>query len=140
MPSAVAYHPRLQPSPCQPRLPATSRQPLTAHASAQQPTVLKLQVVTANVVDFSAAPESFDRVVSVEMFEHCKNYQVGSRRGKCQGDPNAVFTPPLVKHACMHIWAQSGHICSPAHNLTAQTGHIIIVVRRLLPQVPHHMP
>lgn len=35
-----------------------------------------LTVITANVVDFEAEPGKFDRVVSVEMFEHMKNYKV----------------------------------------------------------------
>lgn len=33
------------------------------------------QVITANVVDFKA-PSVYDRVVSIEMFEHMKNYAV----------------------------------------------------------------
>ena len=38
--------------------------------------VLGLQeVITADVVEFEAARSAFDRVVSVEMFEHMKNYQ-----------------------------------------------------------------
>ena len=32
-------------------------------------------VITADVVNFDVK-QKFDRVVSVEMFEHCKNYQV----------------------------------------------------------------
>ena len=33
------------------------------------------EVITADVVEFEAARSAFDRVVSVEMFEHMKNYQ-----------------------------------------------------------------
>ena len=32
-------------------------------------------MITADVVHFEAAKLAFDRVVSVEMFEHMKNYQ-----------------------------------------------------------------
>ncbi|KAJ9505264.1 hypothetical protein QJQ45_011630 [Haematococcus lacustris] len=38
-----------------------------------------LQVITANVVDFKA-PGTYDRIVSIEMFEHMKNYQELLRR------------------------------------------------------------
>ena len=35
----------------------------------------KQEVITADVVQFEAAKLAFDRVVSVEMFEHMKNCQ-----------------------------------------------------------------
>jgi cyclopropane-fatty-acyl-phospholipid synthase len=35
-----------------------------------------LQVITADMNEFSAAPHHFDRVVSVEMFEHMRNYEL----------------------------------------------------------------
>lgn len=35
-----------------------------------------LKVITADVVSFEAPEGAFDRVVSIEMFEHLKNYQV----------------------------------------------------------------
>lgn len=38
-----------------------------------------LQVITANMVDF-AAPATYDRIVSIEMFEHMKNYRELLRR------------------------------------------------------------
>ena len=38
------------------------------------------EVITADVVDFEAARSAFDRVVSVEMFEHMKNYQARPMR------------------------------------------------------------
>jgi cyclopropane-fatty-acyl-phospholipid synthase len=34
------------------------------------------QVITADVVDFDAPAAVFDRVMSIEMFEHMKNYKV----------------------------------------------------------------
>lgn len=35
-----------------------------------------LQVITGNVVDYEFEIESFDRVVSIELFEHMKNYEL----------------------------------------------------------------
>ncbi|TQS33052.1 hypothetical protein Golomagni_06618, partial [Golovinomyces magnicellulatus] len=35
-----------------------------------------LEVRTGNIVDYEFEPESFDRVVSIEMFEHMKNYEL----------------------------------------------------------------
>jgi cyclopropane-fatty-acyl-phospholipid synthase len=37
--------------------------------------ITNLTIITANMVDFEA-PRQFDRIVSVEMFEHMKNYKV----------------------------------------------------------------
>ncbi|GFR50780.1 hypothetical protein Agub_g13045 [Astrephomene gubernaculifera] len=37
--------------------------------------ITNLTVITANMVDFEAPGEPYDRVVSIEMFEHMKNYQ-----------------------------------------------------------------
>ncbi|KAK0651977.1 cyclopropane-fatty-acyl-phospholipid synthase-like protein, partial [Cercophora newfieldiana] len=34
-----------------------------------------IEVITGNITDYEFEPESFDRVVSIEMFEHMKNYQ-----------------------------------------------------------------
>ncbi|OAQ97360.1 hypothetical protein LLEC1_01281 [Akanthomyces lecanii] len=36
----------------------------------------KLQVLTGDVVDYEFEPEQFDRVVSIELFEHMKNYEL----------------------------------------------------------------
>ncbi len=46
-----------------------------------QPVVLHTvpQVLTANMVSFQA-PSTYDRIVSVEMFEHMKNYRELMRR------------------------------------------------------------
>lgn len=35
-----------------------------------------VQVITGNVVDYEFEPASFDRVVSIELFEHMKNYEL----------------------------------------------------------------
>jgi len=34
-----------------------------------------LEVITGNVVDYEFDKEVYDRVVSIELFEHMKNYQ-----------------------------------------------------------------
>ncbi|KAL8670244.1 MAG: hypothetical protein Q9168_005208 [Polycauliona sp. 1 TL-2023] len=35
-----------------------------------------LKVITGDVVDYEFAPETFDRVISIELFEHMKNYEL----------------------------------------------------------------
>ncbi len=45
-------------------------------AEAQRRGLTNLTIVTADINIFDTSPASFDRVVSVEMFEHLKNYQL----------------------------------------------------------------
>ncbi|GIL50137.1 hypothetical protein Vafri_6265 [Volvox africanus] len=45
-------------------------------AEARKRGINNLTVITANMVDFEAPGEPFDRVISIEMFEHMKNYQL----------------------------------------------------------------
>lgn len=45
-------------------------------AQAAQRKLENVQILNADMNDFAATPESFDRVVSVEMFEHMKNYRL----------------------------------------------------------------
>ncbi len=44
-------------------------------AEARKRGLTNLQIITCDMNVFATAPEQFDRVVSVEMFEHMKNYQ-----------------------------------------------------------------
>ncbi|KAF3760210.1 hypothetical protein M406DRAFT_324723 [Cryphonectria parasitica EP155] len=44
-------------------------------ARAEEKGLKNLKVITGNVVDYEFEPESFDRVVSIEMFEHMKNHE-----------------------------------------------------------------
>lgn len=44
-------------------------------AEAQARGLSNLQIITADMNDFSPAGQQYDRVVSVEMFEHMRNYQ-----------------------------------------------------------------
>ncbi|OAA64617.1 cyclopropane-fatty-acyl-phospholipid synthase [Niveomyces insectorum RCEF 264] len=45
-------------------------------AQAQARGLANLTVITGNVVDYEFPPASFDRVVSIELFEHMKNYEL----------------------------------------------------------------
>ena len=45
-------------------------------AQAEAKGLTNLQVITGDVVDYEFEPESFDRVVSIELFEHMKNYEL----------------------------------------------------------------
>jgi cation-transporting ATPase 13A2 len=58
---------------------------------------MNLTIVTANVAVHEFDPASFDRVVSIEMFEHMKNYE------KLMGKVNR-WLKPLGKHF-VHIFA-----------------------------------
>ena len=44
-------------------------------AEAQKRNLTNLRIVTADMNDFEATPGQYDRVVSVEMFEHMRNYE-----------------------------------------------------------------
>ncbi|KAJ4424639.1 hypothetical protein N0V82_000771 [Gnomoniopsis sp. IMI 355080] len=44
-------------------------------SKAKEKGLTNLNVITGNVVDYEFEPESFDRVVSIEMFEHMKNHE-----------------------------------------------------------------
>ncbi|CAN8095816.1 unnamed protein product [Discula destructiva] len=50
-------------------------QKLHIDAKAKEKGLTNLKVITGNVVDYEFEPESFDRVVSIEMFEHMKNHE-----------------------------------------------------------------
>lgn len=43
---------------------------------AQRKQLSNLQVITGDVVEYEFDPSSFDRVVSIELFEHMKNYKL----------------------------------------------------------------
>ncbi len=45
-------------------------------AEARRRGLTNLRIITADINNFDIEPASFDRVVSVEMFEHLKNYQL----------------------------------------------------------------
>lgn len=52
---------------------APQRRFIEAEAASRR--LQNLRVVTADMNDFSADPHGFDRVVSIEMFEHMRNYE-----------------------------------------------------------------
>jgi len=43
---------------------------------AKEKGLTNLKVITGNVVDYEFEKESFDRIVSIELFEHMKNYEL----------------------------------------------------------------
>ncbi|KAI0595634.1 methyltransferase [Biscogniauxia sp. FL1348] len=45
-------------------------------SQARKKGLSNLTVITGDVVDYEFEPESFDRVVSIELFEHMKNYEL----------------------------------------------------------------
>lgn len=45
-------------------------------AQANSKGLENLSVITADIVDYDFEPASFDRVVSIELFEHMKNYEL----------------------------------------------------------------
>jgi cyclopropane-fatty-acyl-phospholipid synthase len=51
-------------------------QKLHIDAQAAQRGIKNLTIITANVVEFDTDADQFDRCVSVEMFEHMKNYDI----------------------------------------------------------------
>ena len=69
--------------------------------------VVLQEVITADVVHFNTQ-QRFDRVVSIEMFEHMKNYQVPSRvviddRGALHG----LFMFSVYIHLVSHFMTSS---------------------------------
>ncbi|KAK2598981.1 hypothetical protein QQS21_005586 [Conoideocrella luteorostrata] len=51
-------------------------QKLHIESEATRRNITNIQVITGDVVDYEFEPESFDRVVSIELFEHMKNYEL----------------------------------------------------------------
>ncbi len=52
----------------------SATQKVHIEAEAQRRGLTNVRILTADMNDFEAGPAAFDRVVSVEMFEHMKNY------------------------------------------------------------------
>jgi cyclopropane-fatty-acyl-phospholipid synthase len=57
-----------------------------------------LEIITANMRDFDTASR-FDRIVSVEMFEHMRNYQKLLRRIAHWSEPGALLFVHIFTHA-----------------------------------------
>ncbi|TWU77493.1 hypothetical protein ED733_007140 [Metarhizium rileyi] len=45
-------------------------------AEAARRGLTNIRVITADIVDYEFEPDSFDRIVSIELFEHMKNYEL----------------------------------------------------------------
>jgi cyclopropane fatty-acyl-phospholipid synthase-like methyltransferase len=50
-------------------------QKLHIDSIASQKGLSNLTVITGDVVDYQFTPEAYDRVISIELFEHMKNYE-----------------------------------------------------------------
>jgi len=72
-------------------------QRLYIEAQAQARGLTNLQVITANMNDF-AIPKSFDRVVSVEMFEHMANWRALLTRVKAWLKPDGRLFLHIFTH------------------------------------------
>lgn len=58
-----------------------------------------LQIITGDVVDYEFEPEQFDRVVSIELFEHMKNYQLLMRKVATALKPGGKLFVHIFCHA-----------------------------------------
>jgi cyclopropane-fatty-acyl-phospholipid synthase len=68
-------------------------------AQAKERGLKNLTVITANMVDFEPPSiGSYDRVVSVEMFEHMKNYKELMRRISCWLKPGGKLFVHIFVH------------------------------------------
>mmetsp|Transcript_10103 Transcript_10103/g.25667 ORF Transcript_10103/g.25667 Transcript_10103/m.25667 type:complete len:404 (-) Transcript_10103:48-1259(-) len=76
----------------------TQREHIMALAFARG--IKNLQVVTANMVEFDeeSTSDRYDRIVSVEMLEHMKNYDVVFRRVSRWLAPNGLFFCHVFAH------------------------------------------
>ena len=57
-----------------------------------------LRIVTCDINSFEPG-QSFDRIVSVEMMEHVRNYQLLLKRVACWMNPNALFFVHIFTHS-----------------------------------------
>jgi cyclopropane-fatty-acyl-phospholipid synthase len=68
-------------------------------AEAQRRGLANVSILTADMNDFTASPGSFDRVVSVEMFEHMKNWPRLMRNIARWLRPGGFFFAHVFTHA-----------------------------------------
>ncbi|KXZ45644.1 hypothetical protein GPECTOR_52g44 [Gonium pectorale] len=71
--------------------------------------ITNLNVMTANMVDFEAPGEPYDRVVSIEMFEHMKNYKSLLKKVSSWMRPGGKLFVHIFVHRCTpyHFEVQS---------------------------------
>jgi cyclopropane-fatty-acyl-phospholipid synthase len=69
-------------------------------AQALQRGLKNIEVTTADLNDFQA-PRQFDRVVSIECFEHMKNYQQLFKKVASWMNPGALFFCHVFCHRTM---------------------------------------
>ena len=76
---------------------------------ARQRGLGNIEVITADVSDLDFEPESFDRVVSVEMFEHMNNYELLVKKITSWMRPYArLFVHVFCHHAHAYRFSQEG--------------------------------
>ena len=77
-------------------------------------------VVTADVVDFSTS-QRFDRVVSIEMFEHMKNYQALLRKIAGWLKPGGLLFVHIFTHRSLAYHFEVRRPLSATHWYTADS-------------------
>ena len=85
----------------------TQRESITA--MAQERGLSNLEVQTANASTLELAPGSFDRVVSIEMFEHLRNWEVLFERIAGWLEPDGCFLMHTFCHGeCGYFYEDDG--------------------------------
>jgi len=79
---------------------STQREFIVSEAGSRQ--ISNLQVITADMNEFSPPHDRYDRVVSVEMFEHMRNYHELLNRIRSWMDPQGKLFVHLFCHATIN--------------------------------------
>ncbi|KAJ4366923.1 hypothetical protein N0V83_007453 [Neocucurbitaria cava] len=75
---------------------------------AKSKNLTNLQVITGDVVDYEFEPSQFDRVISIELFEHMKNYQLLLRKVSVALKPGGKLFVHIFAHATTPYDFESG--------------------------------
>ena len=73
-------------------------QKIYINGQAQKKQLTNLKVITGDVVDYEFEPSTFDRVVSIELFEHMKNYQLLMAKVARALKPGGQFFAHIFNH------------------------------------------
>ncbi|KAG6040562.1 hypothetical protein E4U41_000137 [Claviceps citrina] len=74
--SGAIYYAEMLPNSAVTAFSNSRTQKLHIEAEAKRRNLSNIRVITGDVVDYEFDPGSFDRVVSIELFEHMKNYEL----------------------------------------------------------------